>query len=149
MKRSAAWPDELPCLCDTLRQTSRVVTRMYDEFLRPLNLRVTQFIVLRYLEASGETRLNDLATSIRLEQTTIVRSLRPLEEHGWIRSRPGHDRRERHVSITREGEQLLAKAVPLWKKAQAHLRDRVSVATWDTLFRTLPKVASAAAESNG
>jgi DNA-binding MarR family transcriptional regulator len=122
---------------------------MYDEFLRPLSLRVTQFIVLQHLEARGETRLNDLAASIRLEQTTIVRSLRPLEEHGWIRSRPGHDRRERHVSITREGEQLLAKARPLWKRAQAHLRDRVSVATWDTLFRALPKVASAAAEATG
>jgi len=27
--------DVSPCLCDTLRRTTRVVTRIYDEFLRP------------------------------------------------------------------------------------------------------------------
>lgn len=138
--------DVSPCLCDTLRRTSRVVTRIYDEFLRPLDLRVTQFAVLHHLEVRGETRLSDLAETLRFEQTTLVRGLRPLEERGWVRSRPGHDRRERHVSITPEGSRLLAKARPLWKRAQSHLRERVSAPPWEALFKALPRVAAAAHE---
>jgi DNA-binding MarR family transcriptional regulator len=101
---------------------------------------------LQYLEAQGEARLSDLAQALRLEQTTLVRGLRPLEERGWVRSRPGHDRRERHVSMTTEGAQLLAKARPLWKRAQAHVRRRVSAPTWEALFRALPKVAAVTAD---
>ena len=126
-----------------------MVTRIYDEFLWSVDLRVTQFAVLQHLEVRGETRLSDLAETLRFEQTTLVRGLRPLEERRLVRSRPGHDRRERHVSITAEGSQLLAKARPLWKRAQSHVRERVSTPTWEALFRALPKVAAAVADSLG
>jgi len=107
---------------------------------------VTQFALLQHLELRGETRLSDLAESLRLEQTTLVRGLRPLEEHGWVRSRPGHDRRERHVSITAAGAHLLAKARPRWKKAQSHIKQLISAPTWNSLLRALPKVAALTAD---
>src|SRR2546425_797755 len=35
-----------PCICNTLRVVSRVVTQLYDDCLRPSGLRVTQFSIL-------------------------------------------------------------------------------------------------------
>ena len=117
---------------------------MYDDALRPVKLRITQYSVLAYLASQGESRVRDLGAGLRLEETTLTRSLRPLEEGGWVQIRAGEDRRERYVSITREGRQLLAKARPLWLEVQTRLRERISSATWDGLFQGLPKVANAA-----
>jgi len=132
------------CLCDSLRQTTRVVTRMYDDALRPVGIRITQYCVLSYLAVNGEARVRDLGTGLFLEETTLTRSLRPLEEQGWVQSRPGKDRRERYLSLTREGQKLLVKALPLWKGVQERLRERISTTTWNVLAHSLPKVANAA-----
>jgi len=35
-----------PCVCNTLRMVTRVVTQLYDDCLRPSGLRVTQFSIL-------------------------------------------------------------------------------------------------------
>jgi len=131
------------CLCDTLRQTTRAVTRMYDDALRPVNLRITQYSVLAYLGSQGESRVRDLGAGLHLEETTLTRSLRPLEEQGWVQSRAGADRRERYVSITRAGRQLLSKARPLWAEVQERMRERISHGAWDALFRNLPKITAA------
>jgi DNA-binding MarR family transcriptional regulator len=117
---------------------------MYDDALRPVKIRITQYSTLSYLAALGETRVRDLGTDLLLEETTLTRSLRPLEAQGWVQSRPGDDRRERYVSITPEGRQLLVHARQLWSSVQDRLRERVSTTTWEGLFRTLPKLAGAA-----
>src|ERR1700754_1392122 len=128
-------PIATSCLCDALRQTTRRVTRTYDDALRPVGLRITQFSVLAYLAREGEARVRDLGAGLLLEETTLTRSLRPLEQQGWLKVRPGEDRRERYVSITERGRGLLARAVPLWQGAQQRMRERVSASTWDAMFR--------------
>jgi DNA-binding MarR family transcriptional regulator len=116
---------------------------MYDDALRPVNLRITQYSVLAYLASQGESRVRDLGAGLHLEETTLTRSLRPLEEQGWVQSRAGDDRRERYVSITRAGQKLLDRARPLWAEAQTRMRERISAGAWDALFRNLPKVTAA------
>jgi DNA-binding MarR family transcriptional regulator len=133
------------CLCDALRKATRAVTRMYDDALRPVGLRITQFSVLAHLAQHGEVRVRDLGAGLLLEETTLTRSLRPLEQQGWVQSRAGDDRREKYVSITRAGRAVLTEAVPLWREAQKQMNERLSATTWDSLFRGLPKVAEAAA----
>ena len=132
------------CLCDTLRQTTRAITRMYDDALRPVKLRITQYTVLKYIANAGEARVRDLGEAVGLEETTLTRGLKPLEAQGWIQSRTGADRRERYVSLTPAGQKLLVKARPLWEEAQTKMRERLSNSAWDGLFRALPMVADAA-----
>ena len=122
----------------------RAVTRVYDDALRPVDLRITQYSILSALASQGEARVRDLASRLLLEETTLTRSLRPLELQGWIGIRPGIDRRERLLSVTPAGRDLLKKARPLWKSAQDRMRDSLSPTTWDGLFHTLPRVAEAA-----
>lgn len=121
----------------------RAVTQHYDDALRPVGLRITQFSVLGGL-LEGDARVRDLAEKLAVDDTTLTRSLRTMESNGWIRTRPGEDRRERIVSITADGKALLTKAEPLWRHAQESIAAKISTTTWDTLFRALPKVAEAA-----
>jgi DNA-binding MarR family transcriptional regulator len=136
---------QTPCLCDALRKTARMVTRSYDDALRPAGLRITQFSVLAHLLKNAEVRVRDLGAGLMLEETTLTRSLRPLEQQGWVQLRAGDDRREKYVSITAAGRELMKKAAPLWVAAQKQMNERISATTWDAMFRALPKVAEAAA----
>lgn len=53
-----------------------------------------------------------------MDRTTLTRNLKPLEKQGLIEIVPGKDRRTRAVFLTPDGYQILADALPLWKKAQ-------------------------------
>ena len=78
------------CLCDTLRMTARAVTQVYDDALRPLGLRVTQFSLLARAAAMGPVESWRLSEALGLDKTTFSRNLRPLERRkliaGFIRT---------------------------------------------------------------
>lgn len=124
------------------------MTRAYDEALRPVGLRITQFSVLARLDGEGEARVRDLGAALEIEETTLTRSLATMEKQGWVSSRPGDDRRERYVFITPAGRKLFIKAVPSWKSAQQRVRGQLSGSTWDALFSALPEVVEAASASH-
>ena len=50
MSAEKTLPVGAPCLCGALRQASRAVSRLYDDELRSIGLRTTQYSVLRLLQ---------------------------------------------------------------------------------------------------
>jgi DNA-binding MarR family transcriptional regulator len=111
-----------PCLCNSLRQASRAVSRFYDEELRGVGLRTTQYSLLRLLCRAGEVRQRDLAELTMHDETSLTRGLRPLVEAGWVAVRTGDDRREKWLTITAGGVAKLEEARPAWEKAQARMQ---------------------------
>ena len=122
------------------------MTRLYDAELRVAGLRVTQYALLSLLSRSGEVRQGDLGEMACIDETTLTRSLRPLEKAGWIAMRPGSDRREKRVAITAAGKTKLQQGAPAWSKAQERMRRALPGQTWETLFSALPDVAQAASD---
>lgn len=110
------------CACFNLRRVTRAVTQVYDEYLRPTGLRVTQFTVLVALRNLHQSTINQLADKLVVDRTTLTRNLRPLEEAGLVRTRPGEDRRVREIFLTSAGEEKLCEALPLWRDAQSQMR---------------------------
>ena len=139
-------PVSSPCLCNALRQASRAVSRLYDEELRGVGLRTTQYSLLRYLSRSGEVRQRDLGELTLLDETTLTRNLRPLVEGGWAAVRAGEDRREKLVHITEAGTAKLKEARPAWERAQERMRARLAEGVWPNLLEVLPDVARLASE---
>jgi DNA-binding MarR family transcriptional regulator len=134
-------PSETACLCNALRQASRAVSRLYDEELRSLGLRTTQYSLLRVLARTGQVRQGDLSGLASLEETTLTRNLRPLIGAGWIAVRSGEDRREKLVTITEAGIAKLAEARPAWKRAQTRMQAILPAGQWQRLLAVLPEVA--------
>jgi DNA-binding MarR family transcriptional regulator len=133
-------PAATPCLCSALRQAARAVSRLYDEELRGVGLRTTQFSLLRRLRAVGEVRQRDLGGLTSLDETTLTRNLRPLIDAGWVAISPGEDRREKLIRLTDAGAAKLHEARPAWDRAQARLRLRLPKGTWSSLMDLLPKL---------
>jgi len=129
-----------PCLCNVLRQASRAVSRLYDEELRGVGLRTTQYSLLRHLSRAGEVRQRDLGGLTSLDETTLTRNLRPLMEAGWVAASTGEDRREKLVRLTEAGAAKLRQARPAWERAQERMRSRLPTGTWSGLLELLPEL---------
>jgi DNA-binding MarR family transcriptional regulator len=140
-------PLATPCLCAALRQASRAVTRLYDDELRDSGLRTTQHAVLGLLGRVGEVRKGDLGEMAALDETTLTRSLRPLEAKGWVTLRAGADRREKLVAITASGKKKLEQARPAWMRAQKRMQRVLPAGIRESLFMDLLTIAKAAANA--
>ena len=140
-------PEEIPCLCFALRQASRAVSRLYDEELRGLGLRTTQYSLLQLLRRSGEVRQRDLARLTLHDETSLTRGLRPLVDARWVAVRTGDDRREKWFTITADGVAKLKEARPAWERAQARIQALLPEGAWRGLMEILPEVARLTAES--
>jgi hypothetical protein len=53
----------LPCMCASFRRAARVLTQLYDDALRPLGLRTTQFTILQALSWAAGTGLGSGAAA--------------------------------------------------------------------------------------
>jgi DNA-binding MarR family transcriptional regulator len=137
----------LPCACSTLRRAARAVTQLYDQELRSTGLRATQFTLLMALSHRNDITQGELSNLLALDSTTLTRMLRLLEKDGWIRSIPGDDRRERHLSLTAAGKRKLQEARRHWQKAQARLHASLGGGEWERLQATLDSITAAAREA--
>jgi len=122
-------------MCASIRRASRTLTQIYEEALRPLGLRATQFTVLQALSIAGEVLQGDLGQMLAMDSTTLTRTLEILIRHGWIDKRTGEDHRERRIRLTKAGQLQFEKAVPLWEKAQASVKRKLGEGQWNTLLK--------------
>jgi DNA-binding MarR family transcriptional regulator len=131
---------DLPCMCSSFRRASRALTQLYDQALRPLGLRATQFTVLQVLSRAGEVSQGRLGEILAMDSTTLTRTLEILRRRGWITERRGEDRRERWLGLAKAGEAQLNRALPAWGKVQSRLRRRVGDKAWENLFQLTNQV---------
>lgn len=109
------------CTALRVRSAARTLTRAYDEELRTIGLRMSQLTVLVGVAMFGDdgAPISALAAAIVMDRTTLTRNLRPLLDQGLLRSVPDReDRRSRRIELAKKGEQMLARAFPLWQRAQ-------------------------------
>jgi DNA-binding MarR family transcriptional regulator len=126
------------CACLTLRGTARAVTQMYDETLKPSDLKATQFSVLAAVAVEGPASMTAISKALVMDRTTLTRNLKPLMERGLVKEGVGaKDRRQRQIVITRAGNAALSKALPLWKKAHSQIVDGIGHARWQGMTRLL------------
>lgn len=137
----------LPCACQNLRRLTRLVTRLYDQELRNAGIEVTQFGLLTALAFVGEANQKALSAGFAMDSTTLTRTLAVLRKRGWIRVRPGKDRRERVFRLTPAGKRQLVEAEPHWRTAQKRLRETLGAAVWKEMQATVAQATNAAAEA--
>jgi DNA-binding MarR family transcriptional regulator len=110
------------CACFKVRKAARAITKLYEEVLRPTGLRATQFSLLVATRVMGPVTVVKLAQIMVMDRTTLTRNLQVLEKRGLISIKPGEDRREREVTLTAVGMEVLTKAVPLWEETQERVK---------------------------
>lgn len=139
--------DSLPgtkdCNCFAVRSAARHMTQLYDQFLAPAGLRVTQFSILSKLRRMGPMTINAIAEQMVSDRTTLGRNIRPLEREGLIRIEVSAvDRRAKELRLTKAGEKRLEQALDGWSRAQARFEASFGIKRAAEL-RTLLRAAAA------
>ena len=109
-----------------VRQTSRTLSRIYDENLRRAGLQISQLTALVAVARFGEAGagMGKIAQVLGMDRTTLTRNLLPLEKAGLLRvARDPADARARIVLLTKPGQRAIEKAFPLWEMSQKRVRD--------------------------
>ncbi len=127
------------CACIRTRRASRSVSRHYDAVLRPLGIKVTQFILLIAVEQGGDRSTTGLAEGLGMERTTLIRNLQLLERDAMIDTEVADGRR--HARLTPKGRKLLKSALPLWREAQDTFIARLGSSTWNSAKANLEIIA--------
>jgi DNA-binding MarR family transcriptional regulator len=82
-----------------------------NETLAPLQLNMRTYAVLAMVSGGAARKQLEIAQGVGLDKTTLVAALDDLERRALVSRKPDpDDRRARIVSITCEGEKLLAEA---------------------------------------
>lgn len=136
----------LDCLCASFRRATRALTQHYEEALRPLGLRATQFTVLQALTIAKDINQGRLGWVLAMDSTTLTRTLEIMSARGWIAKVPGKDRRERRIRLAPAGEDLYRRALPLWEQVQSRLRRRLGAEQWDRLLQFTNNVTATVTE---
>lgn len=130
----------LQCTGARVRMMSRVMTRIYDNHLRPLGIKFSQLNILVLITVRGPIAPHQIATPLGFEKSTLSRNLRILEERGWIDSQPGDSRNRLLLSITPAGRQLVRQAGPLWRAAQDEVTSVLDKGTIEAIRRAFEHV---------
>ena len=115
----------LPCYCATLRQAARAATVLYEEMLADTSLHATQYTALQLLESAPNLATTELAEALGIDQTTATRTLALIKKAGLASATVGLDRRQRHWTLSAQGQALLKKLKPRWEAAQQAFEKRL------------------------
>ena len=113
----------LSCKCLRMRKASRFVTQFYDQKLKRVGLRITQFSILSLIATDSKKTMITIAEELLMDRTTLTRGLSILLKNGLIEQAKDNDSRKKIMKLTDKGRRILDKAIPLWLEAEHQILD--------------------------
>lgn len=110
--------NDLPCVCMSARRAANALTYYYDKMFDKMGITVNQYSLMKNIKAAGVTNITELTRIVKLDKSTLTRTLAPLIDAGYIHSERGKNRREVILSLTEKGQAKFEAVYPFWKKAQ-------------------------------
>ena len=133
------------CLATRVRQLSRIVTRVYDDALRPHKITASQFTLLTQLAHTDGITAAEIGIDLDIEKSTLSRNLKRLLALGHIEMDPPAGRRGRGLHLTPRGKAVIREAYPLWQDAQRRATEVMGVEARGTLDGLLGQAEKLAA----
>ncbi|WP_269503558.1 MarR family winged helix-turn-helix transcriptional regulator [Burkholderia sp. IMCC1007] len=107
------------CNCLALRQAARFVTQLYERHLAPVGVTPAQFSIMANLSHRPGLVMSELADTLVMDRTTLLRALKPLQRDGFVAAAASEqDARAHALSLTKLGERTYAQAKVAWRAAQ-------------------------------
>ena len=115
----------MQCLSKSIRSVDRLTSSHYNRYLKPHGLRITQYTVLSAIFEMGTAMSRDLEDALKLDQTTVSRTLKTLLREQLVTHKSDHIKRSRAFKLTGKGEYLYKQAHYAWRDAQKDLITRL------------------------
>jgi len=135
------------CVAGRLRMLNRVITNIYDDAFRPLDLKVSQMSILVATAKLGTARPSELCEHLHLDVSTLSRNVERMRARGWLEVVPDDDGRSQPFRLTPRGRKLLEKALPAWSKSQQQVKKVFGAEFVDQLNQAMKQVGQGTAAS--
>src|SRR5690349_3107045 len=129
------------CVAVRLRMLNRVITNIYDDALRSLDLKVSQMNILVATAKMGTARPIEVCDLLHLDVSTLSRNVERMKARGWLEIVPDEDGRSQPFRLTLQGRKLLEKAVPAWSEAQQQVKEALGDGFVDQLNEAMKRVS--------
>ena len=129
------------CVAVRLRMLNRVITNIYDDALRSLDLKVSQMSILVVAAKMGTARPIEVCEHLHLDTSTLSRNVERMKARGWLEVVPDEDGRSQPFRLTRQGRKFLEKAVPAWSKAQQQVKKALGDGFAEQLNQAMKRVS--------
>jgi DNA-binding MarR family transcriptional regulator len=118
------------------------LARRFDDALRPFGLTNGQFSLLMSLNRPEPPAMGPLASLLAMDRTTLTAALKPLERGGLVKIIPDpSDGRSRILKLTVKGRNLMARALPAWKRTHDEVERMIPGEAPEALRRSLRALA--------
>ena len=147
MKTQKTTPDLIAqgCIGVRMRLLNRVVTRIYDDALRPLGMKTSQLNILVVTARLGLVRPAQISSRLKMEISTVSRNVDRMRARGWIEVIDDEkDARAHQLRLSVEGERLLEEARPAWEEAQQKIKDLLGRPGVEAIMSATEKVRAMA-----
>src|SRR5947207_8363777 len=132
------------CVAVRLRMLNRVVTNIYDDALRSLDLKVCQMNILVAAAKMGTARPLKVCEYLHLDVSTLSRNVERMKARGWLEVVPDEDGRSQPFRLTLQGWKLLESAVPVWREAQQRAKKVLGDGFVEQLNQAMKRVSKGA-----
>src|SRR5215510_10401602 len=92
------------CACTRLRTAARLITRAYDDALRPSGINASQLAILAAIDVDEAGSISELSARLDVDRSTLSRNLKPLEGGGLVRLGNEGWKRSKTVQLTSKGQ---------------------------------------------
>ena len=117
-------------------------TNIYDEFLKPSNLNVTQYSLLSNLKRVQPIKMNDFSKVVKLDRTTLVRNLKPLINLSLIEIKSIDKSKAQLLELSQKGIELQNEGYKYWQKAQEYIEQTINHAEFEIFYTIVKKMES-------
>lgn len=132
------------CVAVRLRMLNRVITNIYDDALRSLDLKVSQMNILVAAAKIGTVRPVEVCEYLHLDVSTLSRNVERMKARGWLEVVPDEDGRSQPFRLTPQGWKLLEKAAPAWSEAQQQVTRLLGDGFVDQMERARKRIGEGA-----
>jgi|SRR5579863_997574 len=129
------------CVAVRLRMLNRVITNIYDDALRSLDLKVSQMNILVAAAKMGTARPIEVCEYLHLDVSTLSRNVERMRARGWLEVVADEDGRSQPFRLTPQGRKLLEKAIPAWSKAQQKVKTVLGDVFVEQLNKAMQRVS--------
>jgi DNA-binding MarR family transcriptional regulator len=134
------------CVALRARRMSRIITRIYDDAMRPLGLTASQFTLLTEVAKQDGVTAVEIGGDLDIEKSTLSRNLKRLVALKLIDMDPPAGRGGRGLHLTAMGDAALRSAFPVWRDTQSRVETALgdeSTGTFDRLLLSAEKLVHA------
>ena len=130
------------CLAVRLRILNRVVTKLYDDALRPLGVKASQLNILVVTARLGLARPAEVCERLQMDTSTLSRNVERMMAKDWLEVVEDADGRAQPFQLTTKGRRLLERSMPAWEKAQEKVKKLIGADTMASIDAAVLRIRS-------